>query len=157
MRFKVPPSNVYTSRRNAPNSPLHLSPHSSVLLQRGMCFTDWKGAYAYASQAVLALWWQLHCMHWIAGQLFVSSLHGFDVEQPLFAKDFSRPAQQCLLFVKKMHLPKQTILASLGPCLKASFVPIFVTGILITLIHHKTDSVIANSGLFYLFCVIFCT
>ena len=134
-----------------PTHLLHLSPHSSVL-QRGMCFTDWKGAYAYASQAVLALRWQLHCIHWIAGQLFVSSLHGLDVQQPLFAKHFSRPAHQCLLFVKKMHLPKQTILAPSGPCLKAIFVPIFVTGILITLNHHKTDSAIANSG-----CVILCT
>ena len=42
---------------------LDLLPHSSSSSVCAACFTDWKGAYAYASQAVLALWWQVHCMH----------------------------------------------------------------------------------------------
>ena len=39
-------------------------------------------------------WWQVHCRPlYIEGQLFVSSLRGFDVEQLLFAKDFSPRAR----------------------------------------------------------------
>ena len=67
MRFKVSPARLQMFTPPPPDEmhPTHPSQTSRycmhrnvcgiVRLQRGECFTDWKGAYAYASQAVLAL------------------------------------------------------------------------------------------------------
>ena len=150
-KFPSPPANVYTtssrsscssSSRNAPNAcrtTSYCTMCSSVHLQQGVSFTDRKGACAYASQAVLALWWQVHCRQWIAGRAVCAPLCTDLTWGSSFLPETFR-APQCLLFVKKMHLPKQTILAP--------FRPMFESQLCARLRHRRSDLYCSTSTIF---------
>ena len=143
-KFPSPPANVYTSSssssrssRNAPNAQPPTAPCAAVYSCSWACLL--------LTGRVLVLTHHRRCLH--SDDRFTA---GSELRVGLFVRLSARIWRGAAAFCRRLFAPRSASYSSrkctcqnkqfwhpLGPCLKASFVPIFVTGALISIAQHQ--------------------